>query len=129
MHEASWEKIQIIEAPKEPPPAPPPQIFQKPSFTQPLQNLQDIPEGESALLECRVIPVNDPNLRLEWYFNEKPLQQSNRFVMTKDFGNISMLLTTVYAHDKGVYMCRAVNDLGEAVTTASVDVICKFKLI
>ncbi len=124
MHEQSWQKIQMIEAPKELPPPPEPQIFQKPQFTQPLGSIEEVPEGSPALLECRLIPVNDPKLKVEWYFNDKPLTNSNRMALTHDFGHVSLSLSRVYPQDSGVYMCRAVNELGEAVTTASIQVAC-----
>ncbi len=99
-------------------------MFQKPVFTEPLTSL-DIAEAESGLLECRLIPVGDPKLRVEWYLNEQPLQQSNRLPIAHEFGHVSLQLSHALPHDTGVYMCRAVNDLGEAVTTASVNVIRK----
>lgn len=49
--------------------------FQRPVFTAPLQNVELV-EGQSAHLECRLIPVGDPTLKVEWFFNEKPLQMS-----------------------------------------------------
>lgn len=49
--------------------------FQRPVFTAPLQNIELV-EGQSAHLECRLIPVGDPTLKVEWFFNEKPLQMS-----------------------------------------------------
>lgn len=39
---------------------------QRPVFTQPLQNIDFIPEGQTAHFECRLIPVGDPNLKVEW---------------------------------------------------------------
>lgn len=42
-------------------------IHQKPVFLTPLNNLDHLKEGEHAHLECRVEPINDPNLKIEWY--------------------------------------------------------------
>jgi hypothetical protein len=39
-----------------------------------------------------------------------------------DFGSVILTVTGVTVHDAGVYMCRAVNEHGEAVTTAQIDV-------
>lgn len=61
-------------------------------------------------------------MKVEWFFNGQPIPMSNRLHLVNDFGYISLDLSPVYAHDSGVYMCRAVNDLGEAVTTASINV-------
>lgn len=50
--------------------------FQRPVFTQPLQNLDNLTENETAHFECRLIPVGDPNLKVEWFRNEKPIETS-----------------------------------------------------
>nr|XP_029725955.1 titin-like isoform X8 [Aedes albopictus] len=98
---------------------------QRPVFTQPLQNIDFIAEGQTAHFECRLIPVGDPNLKVEWYRNEKPLEDSSRITKQHDFGFVSMDLTHVREEDEGVYMCRAINPLGEAVTTASMRIRTK----
>ncbi|XP_054706308.1 titin-like isoform X2 [Uloborus diversus] len=98
--------------------------FQRPVFTAPLQNL-DLEEGQSAHMECRLIPVGDPTLTVEWYFNEAPLQPSSRFQTTHDFGYVALDIQYVRPDDVGVYTCRARNELGEAVTTAKIRVQTK----
>lgn len=95
---------------------------QRPVFTQPLQNIDFIAEAQTAHFECRLIPVGDPTLKVEWYRNEKPLEDSSRITKQHDFGYVSMDISHVRADDEGVYMCRAINPLGEAVTTASMRV-------
>ncbi|OUC40200.1 immunoglobulin I-set domain protein [Trichinella nativa] len=122
MHEGSLEKIRIIEAPKDVPPSQDVACNERPVFTQPLRNIDDVPEGEAAVFECRLRPVNDPNLHVEWYFNDEPLKISNRIMPTQDFGYITLKLASTSTFDTGVYLCRAWNLLGEAVTTASLQV-------
>lgn len=95
---------------------------QRPVFTQPLQNIDGIGEAQTAHFECKLIPVGDPNLKVEWFRNEKPLEMSSRITKTHDFGYVSLDMTHVRAEDEGVYMCKATNPLGEAVTTASMTV-------
>lgn len=102
---------------------------QRPVFTQPLQNIDSIPEGHTAHFECRLIPVGDPMLKVEWFRNEKPLEDSSRITKVHDFGFVSLDITHVRDEDEGVYMCRASNPLGEAVTTASVKIRSKSKLL
>lgn len=48
-----------------------------------------------------------------------------------DFGYVALNLKYVYPEDSGTYTCRAINDLGEAVTSATLNVHCEhyFKLI
>lgn len=47
-----------------------------------------------------------------------------------DFGYVALNLKYVYPEDSGTYTCRAVNELGQAVTSATLDVQCEntFKL-
>ncbi|GLH07319.1 LOW QUALITY PROTEIN: Titin [Gryllus bimaculatus] len=98
---------------------------QRPVFTQPLQNIDGIAEGQTAHFECRLIPVGDPTLKVEWFRNEKPLETSSRITKTHDFGYVALDMTHVRGEDEGVYMCRASNTLGEAVTTASMKIKTK----
>ncbi|KAK0090259.1 hypothetical protein PV325_001954 [Microctonus aethiopoides] len=98
---------------------------QRPVFTQPLQNIDNVIEGTTAHFECRLIPVGDPTLKVEWFRNEKPLGDSSRITKVHDFGYVSLDIGHVRDEDEGVYMCRASNPLGEAVTTASMRVKTK----
>lgn len=95
---------------------------QRPVFTQPLQNIDHILEAQTAHFECRLIPVGDPTLKVEWFRNEKPLEDSSRITKVHDFGYVSLDIQHVRDEDEGVYMCRASNPLGEAVTTASMKI-------
>uniref|UniRef100_A0A0N5C356 Ig-like domain-containing protein n=1 Tax=Strongyloides papillosus TaxID=174720 RepID=A0A0N5C356_STREA len=122
-NENSWARIQEIEAPKAAPEPAAPVVYQKPTFTQPLKSISGLPEGQSAFFECNVIPVNDPNLQIQWFFNDTPLNQSNRYTMSNDFGYVTLRISPVYTHDAGVYSCKAINNEGNAVTNASLEVI------
>lgn len=42
-----------------------------------------------------------------------------------DFGYVALNMKYVNPEDSGTYTCRAVNDLGEAVTAATLFVQCK----
>ncbi|XP_013787479.1 titin-like, partial [Limulus polyphemus] len=100
-----------------------PRTFQRPVFTAPLHNLDDLVEGQSAHLECRLIPVGDPTLKVEWFFDEKSIQPGSRVKTTHDFGYVALDIQYVRPDDVGVYMCRASNEMGEAVTTATIKVV------
>lgn len=41
-------------------------VHQKPVFLTPLNSIEFLKESEHAHLECRVEPVNDANLKIEW---------------------------------------------------------------
>lgn len=118
------EKIRQLEeqTPYKRPEIPDPQTRQRPVFTQPLQNIDNIIEGQVAHFECRLIPVGDPTLKVEWFRNEKILEDSSRITKVHDFGFVSLDITHIRDDDEGVYMCRASNALGEAVTTASMKI-------
>lgn len=47
--------------------------FPKPVFTVPLSPEVLLTEGQSLHLEAQVEPRNDPDLKIEWYFNGKAL--------------------------------------------------------
>ncbi|ULT87824.1 hypothetical protein L3Y34_007185 [Caenorhabditis briggsae] len=121
-HAQSWQRIQEIEAPRAPGAEPEGPVYDKPSFIQPLQSVGDLPEGSVALLEARLVPVNDPNLRVQWFFNDQPLMESNWISTSNDFGCVSLRIAPVYARHTGVYSCKAWNESGNAVTSANVGV-------
>uniref|UniRef100_A0A1I8N5F2 Ig-like domain-containing protein n=2 Tax=Musca domestica TaxID=7370 RepID=A0A1I8N5F2_MUSDO len=124
-HPEGLEKIRKLEstAPFQRPELETPGTKQRPVFTQPLQNIDRINEHQTAHFECRLIPVGDPNLKVEWYRNEKIIEDSSRITKQHDFGYVSLDISHIRKEDEGVYMCRAVNPLGEAVTTASMRVV------
>ena len=44
-------------------------MIQAPKFINQIQSLEGLIEGDSAHFECKLVPINDPNLRVEWYHN------------------------------------------------------------
>lgn len=90
---------------------------QAPTFTTSLKNI-DIKEGQRAHFECRLIPVSDATMKVEWYHNGQPLKSGSRFSETNNFGFVALDILYCYPEDSGTYTCRAVNAIGEAVTSA-----------
>uniref|UniRef100_A0A914H0K8 Ig-like domain-containing protein n=1 Tax=Globodera rostochiensis TaxID=31243 RepID=A0A914H0K8_GLORO len=129
MHDASWVRIQEMEAPREPPPEPEPVQYPKPQFTQPLQSQADVPENSVVLFEARVMPINDPGLQLQWYRNDQPLLQSNRYQIGEEFGHVWLRIVGAGLHDAGTYSCKAVNKEGAAMTNASLTVAADDSLL
>ncbi len=101
----------------------------KPVFTTPLNNAENVSDGSNVHLECRLEPLNDPNLRVEWYVNGKAVKIGHRFRTTHDFGYVALDVLGASPEDSGDYMCRAVNQLGEAVNTCNVSVLGSKSLI
>lgn len=100
-----------------------------PVFTVPLSNVDSLREGENVHFEARVVPTDDPKLKIEWYWNGKPLKTGSRFRTFCDFGFVILEISPVYPEDSGEYACRAINEYGEAVTTASMKVQGKRSII
>lgn len=73
------------------------------------QSLEGLKEGDSAHFECTLIPVNDPNLKVEWFHNGQPLRHSSRIKSVSDFGFVVMDIAYVQSHDTGEYICKASN--------------------
>lgn len=44
-----------------------------PVFITPLSGPTKLVEGNSSHLECRIEPYPDPTMKIEWFFNGKPL--------------------------------------------------------
>lgn len=53
---------------------------------------------------------------------------ANRITTMHDFGYVALNMKYVNPEDSGTYTCRAVNDLGEAVTSATLFVQCKISV-
>ena len=100
-----------------------------PSFVQKLQDLPPVQEGQNIHFEAKLEPVGDPNMKVEWLFNGKPLTVGSRFRTYNDFGFVALDIVGVTAKDRGQYACRAVNNFGQAETVATVEVIVKSDII
>lgn len=124
-NEKSWKRIQEIEAPRERDLTPEPVPFAKPQFTQAIQSIT-IEEAKSIVFEARVIPVGDPSMQIQWFLDDAPLKQSNRFTINEDFGLCVLRIENVNVYDIGTYSCKAINKEGAAITNASLSVISKF---
>lgn len=100
-----------------------------PVFTVPLSNIEGLKEGENAHFEARLTPTDDPKLKVEWFWNGKPLKAGSRFRTFCDFGFVILEISPIYPEDSGEYSCRAYNEYGHAVTTASMTIQGKRSII
>jgi hypothetical protein len=50
------------------------QTTQAPVFTSSMKTIE-VKEGQRAHFECKIIPVSDPTLKVEWFHNGQPLKQ------------------------------------------------------
>lgn len=98
---------------------------QRPVFTKALHNVVNLREGDHAHLECRLIPVGDPALKVEWLKDGHPVPIGSRINSINDFGFVSLDIHKLEAKDAGTYVVRATNQLGEAQTTCEMHIISK----
>lgn len=71
-HPESLPRIQELESMQMVSPVKSEAAFEQPIFITHLNNLE-LKEGEPAHFECRVEPYRDPNLKIEFQLNGKPL--------------------------------------------------------
>lgn len=91
---------------------------QKPQFTSQIQSIEGLKDGDSAHFECTLIPVGDPNLKVEWFHNGQPLRHSSRIKAVSDFGYVVLDIAYTQNEDSGEYICKATNKYGEDTTKA-----------
>lgn len=100
---------------------------QAPIFTTALNNVE-IKEGQRAHFECRLIPVSDATMKVEWFHNNMPVKAGSRFIETNSFGFVALDIMYAYPEDAGTYTCRARNAIGEAMTSATAIIHSEFLL-
>ena len=100
-----------------------------PVFKTTLVDPEPVSEGKNIHLEARLEPIGDPSMKVEWFFNGRPLTIGSRFKTYNDFGFIALDILGVTNLDAGQYVCRATNRSGEAATSANVSVLAKSSII
>lgn len=117
----------------------------KPKFLTQLNLQENLKEGQNAHFECRLEPVTDTNLKVEWFHNgkqvpfgmcklyEKPFElylvhtvtlflltylTGHRYRPIHDFGYVALSILSIVPEDSGTYTCRATNLLGSAEQTS-----------
>ena len=53
--------------------------------------------GQGVTLETFVVPVGDPDMRLEWFLNKEPLLFKSSFTPVYDYGFVALSITKVAA--------------------------------
>ncbi|KAL2081285.1 hypothetical protein ACEWY4_023138 [Coilia grayii] len=91
---------------------------QKPHFKKKLTSVRMKNFGP-AHFECRLTPIGDPSMVVEWLHDGKPLAAANRLRMVSEFGYCSLDYEVAYARDSGVITCRATNKFGVDQTSAT----------
>lgn len=63
-------------------------------------------ENQLAHFECRLTPVNDPSMRVEWFHNGKSLWSGSRVKTINDFGFVILEISGCYIRESGLYTCK-----------------------
>ena len=50
-------------------------VIEKPNFGRSLRNQDKLIEGQAVHMEATLTPVNDPTMKVEWFFNGNPIPQ------------------------------------------------------
>ncbi|XP_023264881.1 myosin light chain kinase, smooth muscle-like [Seriola lalandi dorsalis] len=96
------------------------QLQSEPCFQQALKDTT-LPKGATAQLRCLVNGYPKP--KVKWLQNEKPVSQSSRVtVEQREDGLCSLVLSDLKPSDAGVYVCRASNKMGQAMSSAKLKV-------
>ncbi|XP_013393635.1 titin [Lingula anatina] len=83
-----------------------------PEFKTRPKDLPQLVETDAAHFECRLVPVGDPHMVVEWFFNGQLLRHGHRFRTTHDFGFVALDILYTYPEDSGEYVVRATNYYG-----------------
>jgi len=131
MHRGAYDKAQKLEESKFVEPRYDVEEISKsrPIFVIPLSDPKPVQESKNVHLECRLEPMGDPTMRVEWFFNGKPITVGSRFKSYFDFGFVALDVIGVTVLDSGEYTVRASNHLGTAHTSACVRIIGKSDIL
>ena len=100
-------------------------INQLPVFIHHLKNLGELEEGRNAHFDAQLTPVSDPTMRVEWYKDGYAITASSRITAIFNFGYVSLNILHLRAEDSGTYTVRAINRMGEAISTSNLRVKVK----
>ncbi|XP_065316783.1 kettin homolog isoform X2 [Gordionus sp. m RMFG-2023] len=95
--------------------------YEAPKFINHISDMMDLKEGDHVNFKCDYKPTDDPELKVEWYFNDKPLIASNRISCLIDNGYALLEIVGVKPEDSGLYVCKISNKVGEDTTQASLE--------
>ena len=71
-------------------------------------------EGRNVHFEAKLTPITDPNLKVEWLKDGRPVTVGHRFRPIHDFGYVALDILGLIEEDSGTYTCRAANLAGQA---------------
>lgn len=92
-----------------------------PRFVNPICDMET-PEGTTIIFECSV--MGTPSPVVSWFKGDKRIPHNNKkYLHSSDGDNHFLKICTVTTQDSGVYICRAINVVGETLCRASLVVV------
>jgi hypothetical protein len=70
--------------------------LQTPRFVTEMKSLEHLIEGDNIHFECRLEPITDGQLAVEWFHNGEPLRSGHRHKAIHDFGFVSLDILSAY---------------------------------
>lgn len=55
-------------------------VIEKPNFGRSLRNQERLIEGQAVHMEATLTPVNDPTMKVEWFFNGQPIPSGKQCI-------------------------------------------------
>lgn len=83
------------------------------------QGINHLCEGQVAHFEAQIEPIHDPDLKVEFFHNGKPINQGSRIHTLCDFGYVALDISHLVMVDEGEYICKVSNKHGEAQSKIS----------
>ena len=118
-HQSAIGRIAELEAPRPAPADAPDAEKVPPQITQQLQTFDaKFAETQAVRVDARYLPVDDNELRVEWFLNGAPLHNSNRHAFTNSFGNASLTINWLLLDDTGEYVSRFSSPFSENLLLA-----------
>lgn len=81
----------------------------------------NVNEGAPAHFDCRVEPIGDGSMQIQWFHNGQPLQIGSRIHTISDFGFVVLDIDWTFKRDSGTYTCQATNKYGTSEITATLN--------
>lgn len=92
-----------------------------PRFINPICDME-APEGTMVTFECSL--MGTPSPIVSWFKGDKKIpHNSKKYLHSSDGDNHFLKICAITAQDSGVYICRAINVVGETLCRASLAVV------
>lgn len=68
-------------------------MLEKPHFGRALRNQERLIEGQAIHMEATLTPVNDPTMKVEWFFNGQPIPSGKYNISCTSWNNLIHVLS------------------------------------